>query len=725
MIRRYRPDGLALALLVGLWLLFFWRLFTPVAADQVSLVDGDFSKQFVAFGAYQFERFSAGEVPLWNPYNNGGLTFIADTQAAVFYPVRLLTIVLADEWTYNTLQMEMTAHILLYTVFMYALVRRMTGSVFGGLVAAVIAGYGGFMSGYPPLQLAILEAGIWLPLALLGVLEATRTESVRWPWLVFAGWALGVSWMAGHPQTSWFATYVLVAYLGYRSRRWMGFVAGVGLVGAVTVGITAVTLFPGIEYLSHTGRPDLGFDAKGNGFPFQDVMQLIFPGVVSVWSPLYVGVTGLALAAIALVQRTRDSLFWGAVALIGLGLSFGANSAVFHALYNVLPGLSYFRGQERAAYVVATSMAILAGMGISLDDTQLRRVRRGLIGLLAFCGVVATLIFVLRLADEVYAPVIGPVFLSTLVVAGLVFLTSPPGPLSKSWRGGVPRPYLLLLLLVFELFSVNMDNSNYEPATERDILTVPPLVQPVVDGLAPGERVDGASLGLEGNNASIYGVADIRGISPLFLRGPHTLIEDNLLAAWEVLAVRYAYSHAETLPVPTEIVATGDGGLKLHRMDNPRPFAHLVYDAEVLDSDGFARALLADADFDARRTVILDREPAVYPEADGDGMARLVDFAPERITVRAETDRPAILTLALVDYPGWRATVDGEPVETLRAYGATTAIALDAGAHEIALTYDPLTYRTGAMFSLATWAAVIILGLITIIRRRNAVSTNQ
>ena len=27
-----------------------------------------------------------GEIPLWNPYNNGGLPFIADTQAAVFYP---------------------------------------------------------------------------------------------------------------------------------------------------------------------------------------------------------------------------------------------------------------------------------------------------------------------------------------------------------------------------------------------------------------------------------------------------------------------------------------------------------------------------------------------------------------------------------------------------------------------------------------------------------------
>jgi len=76
-------DVRALAALLLLWLLFFWRLFTPIAADQASLKQGDFSGQFVAFGAYQYERVTRGESPLWHPYHHGGLPFIADTQAAV------------------------------------------------------------------------------------------------------------------------------------------------------------------------------------------------------------------------------------------------------------------------------------------------------------------------------------------------------------------------------------------------------------------------------------------------------------------------------------------------------------------------------------------------------------------------------------------------------------------------------------------------------------------
>lgn len=194
---RINGDTRAILMLIALWLLFFWRLFTPIAADQASLTQGDFSGQFVAFGGYQYARWTQGEVPLWNPYNNGGLPFIADTQAAVFYPPRLVTIALSSitgtGWTYHALQLEMTFHVLFYTLAMYALIRRMTGQPLAGVVAAILGGYGGYMSGYPPLQLALLEAGVWLPLALFGIYEATRATPIRWAWLIVAGWALGLS----------------------------------------------------------------------------------------------------------------------------------------------------------------------------------------------------------------------------------------------------------------------------------------------------------------------------------------------------------------------------------------------------------------------------------------------------------------------------------------------------------------------------------------------------
>ena len=216
-------DLRAIAALVLLWLLFFWRLFTPIAADQASLAVGDFSGQFFTWATYQSERISAGEIPLWNPYNYGGLPFIGDPQAAVFYPPRWITIGLsnlAGEWNYNSLQMEMTFHVLLYTILMYAFARHLTlqqsHTHLAAFTAAVIIGYGGYTTGYVPLQLAVLEAAVWLPLGALGVLKATCGRLLAPRFIALAGFGIGLSWLAGHPQTSWYLTYVVAGYFTYR-----------------------------------------------------------------------------------------------------------------------------------------------------------------------------------------------------------------------------------------------------------------------------------------------------------------------------------------------------------------------------------------------------------------------------------------------------------------------------------------------------------------------------
>src|SRR5258708_6425563 len=177
---RFSPDVLSVLLLIVLCWLFFWRLLTPNPLNQQSLVEGDFSGQFVAFAHYQAIRFGQGEVPLWNPYNYGGHPFLADTQSAVFYPPRLVTIAVLNatggstpQRMYDALQKEMIAHTLLASLFMYALVRRLRldqpYSGVPGPSAGLSFAYIGYRAGYPQLQLAIMQAGIWLPVALLRV----------------------------------------------------------------------------------------------------------------------------------------------------------------------------------------------------------------------------------------------------------------------------------------------------------------------------------------------------------------------------------------------------------------------------------------------------------------------------------------------------------------------------------------------------------------------------
>ena len=752
--RLLNTDLLAVAALVLLWLLFFWRLFTPVAADQASLKQGDFSGQFVTFAGYQYERLSRGEIPLWNPYNNGGLPFIADTQAAVFYPPRLLTIGLTSlsgsGWTYHALELEMTFHVLAYTLLMYGFVRRLTRNVFGAFVAALIGGYGGYLSGYPPLQLALLEAGIWLPLALLGILEATRTERVRWRWLVVTGFALGISWMAGHPQTSFFLTYLLVTYNAYRlwtmprlalvetrrtrvqTNRLLMFMGGTALFGLIAFGLAAVQLLPGVEYLTRTTRAGFGYDEKGNGFPLQDVVQFFIPGVVSLYSPLWVGITGLALALIALWRKLPQAWFWGAVALLALLWSFGANSVTFPALYNILPGLRFFRGQERAAFLVANSLAILAGLGATWlirwdatsDHIAGMRLRIALNRAFWIALAFGALLFVAWLGNiSSYSSVIGIYALVLIVVLALyVIISSAVVRERQRWL------WALAGLIVFELFTVNLDADavyDHLPPTQQISTTPPALVVQVLEDADTPFLVDGAR-GLTDNYGSLYGVVDIHGISPLFLDGMHTLIEGDLPdpVTWTLLGVRYVFTDWQELPVASEIVGTGEdryGAVNLHRLENARPFAAVLYRTVAVTGDAEAYDLLRDPAFPFDRTAILNREtgindtgaPVLTP-------ADVVEFAPERIVINANAAADGILALALPDYPGWYATINGQPAEILRAYGGLAAVQLPEGDHLVELVYNPLSYRVGASLSLFTWLSMAILGALWTFRRGRA-----
>ena len=698
------PDAQAILALVLLWLFFFWRLFTPVEADQASLAKGDFSGQFAAFGAYQYARLTQGEIPLWNPYNNGGLPFIADTQAAVFYPPRWLTIGLGRHlggWNYNALQLEMAFHALLGSLLMYAFMRRLlrddAHSPLAALVAAVLLGYGGYFTGYPPLQLAVMEAAVWFPLMALGILEATRGASFSPRWLALAGMGLGMSWLAGHPQTSFFLTYFAAAWLAWRCYAlrlgWRRLAISLTLFAAISFGATAVTMLPGLEYLMHTSRSGLGFAAKGNGFPWQDIAQLILPGAMSQWSPLYVGLPALFFIAVCLRWRPRESRFWLVVAIVGLLHSLGDKGVVFDFAYNFLPGMRYFRGQERAAVVVAYSLATLAGMGVaafaSLPNRadRFRALRIWLACSGALCAFAFGTLALWTRDPHGFGGILQIAARSAIVaVAAYVVL-----------RRFADKPaafacqLAVVVLVAFELFAVNMDlPANYDdkPHNEQLSMTPPPLVKQVHDDDNGGQpfRVDGFR-GLRENNGSLYGVMDMRGISPLFLNWVGRLVfidyVENPLA-WEVFAVKYVFSEKLELSVDTAIVGEGHdslGKVYLHELSDPRPFVMLMTDVAVANNNEWMMEYMGDIRFDERDKIVMRRAPSLEMPAAATGTASVTSFAPENIVIQVDTPGNAVLSIALPEYPGWEARLNGEPVEIIRAYAALMALEVPAGQH--------------------------------------------
>ena len=62
-------------------------------------------------------------------------------------------------------------------------------------------------------------------------------------------------------------------------------------------------------------------------------------------------------------------------------------------------------------------------------------------------------------------------------------------------------------------------------------------------------------------------------------------------------------------------------------------------------------------------------------------------------------------------FPGWVATVDGEPVEIRRANYAFRAIPIGAGEHDVTFRYRPRSFALGCGLSLAAAVALALLWL--------------
>jgi hypothetical protein len=286
----------------------------------------------------------------------------------------------------------------------------------------------------------------------------------------------------------------------------------------------------------------------------------------------------------------------------------------------------------------------------------------------------------------------------------------------------VRRPnvlWVIAFLVGLELVSANIDRpSNFDPKPASAQIVKNPLIDPVLADMDTPFRVDGKRV-LGANYGSYYGLMDIQGISPLFLTGPQEIIEDGLPdeRAWELFSVRYVWSDWEALIVPWEKLTEGqdaDSAVKLFKLAAPRPFAHFVFDYTTVASDAEARQVLADPTFDPRKTAILHGEPPLLfsPQiAAAETGTTVTNYQPEALTIVAHSPTDAVLSVAQVDYPGWKATIDGQPTQILRAYGGLIAVIFPAGSHTIDLIYDPSSYRLGALVSLVTWGGMAVFGV--------------
>lgn len=738
--RRWRviaADAAVIALFLVLPWLYFWRLFTPYAPDQMTLAEGDFNVEFFPVTRAIGAIVRGGELPLWNPWSDAGQPLMADPQMAIWYPLNWplpWLITSNDAASVVAYEAYMAFHFFLLATSVWLLGRLVIGSRFGALVAALTFAYSGLLTAYPIQQIPILRTAVWMPLLLVCLIRAFQSRSLRWT--VLGALALALDVLAGHPQLLLFQLYGLTLYVAYRCwqvwpdrRAIAATIAQYALFGVLGSAIAAIQVLPSYEFMRLSDRAAADYTFTSVGFsPFEFLLDAVAPRIIGGLPP-YVGILPLLLAVIAIRIVRRPLLpYFVLLATLGLVVSLGGNTFFHSLLYLFGPGFALFQHQERAIYLYTLAMSVLAGFGAAfLVGAISRRQRTTLVrlGWIGLAGVVAAVVvagvlysgyLLVEATGRAYRwrDVISWynwfVFMFCLALALLA--------LRLLWRRG--RPLVLAAIpaaILLDLFTVswNHDLSPLPPSQ----LYVPSQIVQFVEGERSQFRVADYTV-LNGNHGLVYLVPTIDGTYGMFLERFITLRAAlPVQRAYELLNVKYVLTRQEPAD-DTPVVLAEPFHEHLNRVlgiGNSLERATIVPRARVAASDAEALARLAAPEFDARAELLL-AAPIDGAVDGGSGEAHVRDRRANALDVDVAASGGYLL-LSEMDYPGWRAEVDGAERPLVRANYAFRALAIQPGDRRVRIVYDPLSLKLGALVSgVALGAAVGLLLLPVWLQRR-------
>jgi hypothetical protein len=149
------------------------------------------------------------------------------------------------------------------------------------------------------------------------------------------------------------------------------------------------------------------------------------------------------------------------------------------------------------------------------------------------------------------------------------------------------------------------------------------------------------------------------------------------------------------------------------------PRAWLVGSARVVSSDEALRQIRGESTdiFKPRETVLLESsipELSSLPQSilQSGTSAEVTKFEPNSISIKTSCSTASILVASEINYPGWKATVDGHAAPIHTADYLLRALALPAGEHVVEMQYAAPGAFRGMLISICT---IIVLGVMLLV----------
>ncbi len=633
-------------------------------------------------------------LPLWSSLIYSGMPFSANPLAGLFYLPGWLAMIFPLP---EGISIVLALHIIFGSWGFYIFLKKegvsdipaLLGALAFGLMPKITAHYG---AGH----ITLIYAISWTPwlfvarkndrIGLISGVTAAMLFLADPRWAVYAG-VLWIGYSIAHRQfDQWREEFI------YFSKA-----------GLAALLIASPLILPLIELSKLSTRSAMNInDMLVSSLPADKLMGIIVPshGGNIEWF-MYSGGLILSLFILQFADRRlrKKNFFWIICVIVSVFISLGVGLSSAPWLANI-PIISLLRVPPRALFLMGFSLAVIAGFTI---DTILKQqidnkpMLKTAAGILSF-----SILMIIGLAINLKGE--DPFIFWGLGFLGITTLVLIPLIKNKDWQFLV---WLLVLFLLMDLFYVNVKNYSVRAAEGNE------NGWQAFEEYFPLEgeyfRIYSPSYSIPQQIAAEYNLELADGVDPLQLKtysefmGISTRVNTT---GYSVSIPSFATGHPESdnsgsIPSAEHLSLLGvKYVISEYELDNwlwelqdkrSNKFVYLngtYHGMAWIESPGEILSIVDPVPVNIRPATIISKEP-------------------NQIVVWSEG--PGELVLSEIVYPGWSATIDGEPTKIDIAYDILRSVSLSEGEHVVVFSFNPVSVYIGLLLAGGCWINILLI----------------